>query len=345
MTSCFSTEALDHGQQFKPRPLASKEWLESVGHSTEPHNLGDSGAPYSSPGHQIPRGTKELSQKLQELIEQPLVKSEKIRERNAKKASLNMRIGTLGETALHIAAALYDNLEAAMLLMEAAPDLVMEPTLCEPYVGQTALHIAVMNQNVNLVRALLSHGASESARATGLVFEHSPHNLIYYGNTVLHILILQPNKTFACQMYNLLLSYDGGDHLESLELVSNHQGLTPFKLAGVEGNTVVRGSPSPDESPCCVYCLLKVRNGNRTHSLDSTILQQKLLQDAYVTYKDCIQLVSIIGAVIILLMGILDIFRVGASRYFGQTVLGGPFHVMSFSSFKPTYLLGHLEFR
>lgn len=58
---------------------------------------------------------------------------------------------------------------------------------------------------------------------------------------MLHILILQPNKTFACQMYNLLLSYDGRrDHLQSLDLVPNHQGLTPFKLAGVEGNTVVR---------------------------------------------------------------------------------------------------------
>lgn len=47
--------------------------------------------------------------------------------------------------------------------------------------GQTALHIAVMNQNVNLVRALLAHGASVSARATGTAFQRSPHNLIYYG--------------------------------------------------------------------------------------------------------------------------------------------------------------------
>lgn len=62
---------------------------------------------------------------------------------------------------------------------------------------------------------------------------------------MLHILILQPNKTFACQMYNLLLSYDRrGDHLQSLDLMLNHQGLTPFKLAGVEGNTVVRDPSS-----------------------------------------------------------------------------------------------------
>lgn len=39
--------------------------------------------------------------------------------------------------ALHVAA-LYDNLEAATLLMEAAPSLVMEPTLCEPFVGEIA---------------------------------------------------------------------------------------------------------------------------------------------------------------------------------------------------------------
>lgn len=73
---------------------------------------------------------------------------------------------------------------------------------------------------------------------------------------MLHILVLQPNKTFACQMYNLLLSYDGRrDHLQSLDLVPNHQGLTPFKLAGVEGNTVVRDTPlapwRPFKDPWC----------------------------------------------------------------------------------------------
>ncbi|XP_036719263.1 transient receptor potential cation channel subfamily V member 6-like isoform X3 [Balaenoptera musculus] len=363
--------------------------------------------------------------------------------------------GALGETALHVAA-LYDNLEAAIALMEAVPELVNEPITSELYEGQTALHMAVMNQNVNLVKALLAHGANVSARVTGSNFCPGPHNLISFGehplsfaacvgseeivrlliehgadiraqdslgNTVLHILVLQPNKTFACQMYNLLLSYDGrGDHLQSLDLVPNHQGLTPFKLAGVEGNTTmfqnlmqkrkhIQWTYGPltstlydlteiddsgeqqsllelivtskkrearqilDQTPvkelvnlkwkrygwpyfcmlaaiyllymvcfttCCVYRPLNPRTDNQTGPRDNTLLQQKLLQEAYVTPEDHLrlvgELVSVFGAVIILLieglcvflasLQIPDIFRVGVTRFFGQTILGGPFHVL-----------------
>ncbi|XP_014700694.3 transient receptor potential cation channel subfamily V member 6 isoform X2 [Equus asinus] len=354
--------------------------------------------------------------------------------------------GAMGETALHIAA-LSDNLEAALVLMEAAPELVFEPMTSELFEGQTALHIAIMNQNVNLVRALLAHGASVSARATGTAFHRSPHNRIYFGehplsfaacvgseeivrlliehgadiraqdslgNTVLHILILQPNKTFACQMYNLLLSYDGrGNHLQSLDLVPNLQGLTPFKLAGVEGNTVmfqhlmqkrkhIQWTCGPltstiyditeidssgdeqsllelivttkkrearqilDQTPvkelvslkwkrygqpyfcmlgaiyllymicftmCCIYRPLKPITSNCTGAEDIIILQQKLLQEAYLTPKDGIrlvgELVSVVGAVILLLAEIPDILRVGFTCFFGQTILGGPFHVIT----------------
>lgn len=69
-------------------------------------------------------------------------------------------------------------------------------------------------------------------------------SLTFPGNTMLNFLILQPNKTLTCQMYNLLMSYDVGEHLQCLEVMPNHQDLTPFNLAEVEGNTMVRASPS-----------------------------------------------------------------------------------------------------
>ncbi|XP_053158561.1 transient receptor potential cation channel subfamily V member 6-like [Hemicordylus capensis] len=354
--------------------------------------------------------------------------------------------GAVGETALHIAA-LYDSTEAAEILMEVAPELINARMTSELYEGQTALHIAAAKQNVNLVKCLLKNGAHTcTPRATGLFFRRHSKSLFYFGehvlsfaacvgneeivqlliengadiraqdslgNTVLHILVLQPNKTFACQMYNLLLSYDKEEEgLGPLDLISNHEGLTPFKLAGVEGNTVMFqhliqkrkhvlwsfgpidtivydlteidswGDNQPflelvvstkrrearqilDMTPlkelvslkwntygrpyfcfltlfyllymicftiCCAYRPLKIRPDNQTNPRDNTLFIQKTLEESYLTYDDRLRLVgeiiTVIGAMAILLLEIPDILRVGFTKYFGQTILGGPFHII-----------------
>ncbi|XP_011604136.2 transient receptor potential cation channel subfamily V member 6 isoform X1 [Takifugu rubripes] len=358
--------------------------------------------------------------------------------------------GALGETALHVAV-MNDNLDAAVVLMEGAPELINEPMTSELFQGVTPLHIAVVNQNINLVQHLISRGGDAATpRVTGLYFRKRIGGLIYYGehilsfaacagnediisliidagastrvqdyrgNTVLHVLVLQPNKTIACQAMDLIMARDAElDQSVPLDMVPNSRGLTPFKLAAKEGNRVafqhlvnkrrvVQWSLGPltsylydlteidswadgmsvlelivasqqkeargilELTPvmqlvslkwnlygkhyfrlllllyllyigtftlCCTYRPLKDISENYTKSeLDHTIRVQKTLQESYVTREDSLRLagevISVLGALVILLLEIPDIIRVGAKRYFGQTALGGPFHVILIS--------------
>uniref|UniRef100_A0A3B4AYZ0 Ion transport domain-containing protein n=1 Tax=Periophthalmus magnuspinnatus TaxID=409849 RepID=A0A3B4AYZ0_9GOBI len=358
--------------------------------------------------------------------------------------------GALGETALHVAV-MNDNMDAAVALMDGAPELINEPMTSDLFQGVTPLHIAVVNQNINLVHHLISRkGDVATPRVTGLYFRRRGSGLIYYGehvlsfaacagnediitmvidagastrvqdyrgNTVLHILVLQPNKTTACQAMDLIMARDAElDQAVPLDMVPNYRGLTPFKLAAKEGNVVafqhlvnkrriVQWSLGPltsnlydlteidswadnmsvlelivgshqrearrilEVTPvrqlvslkwnlygkhyfrlllllyllyigtftlCCSYRPLKDAPENYTLSdMDKTIRVQKTLEESYLTHKDSLRLVgeviSVLGALLILLLEIPDIIRVGAKRYFGQTALGGPFHVILIS--------------
>ena len=60
------------------------------------------------------------------------------------------------------------------------------------------------------------------------------------GNTVLHILVLQPNRTIACQALDLIMARDAElDQPVPIDMMPNNRGLTTFKLAAKKGNTVV----------------------------------------------------------------------------------------------------------
>ncbi|XP_051889309.1 transient receptor potential cation channel subfamily V member 5-like [Pristis pectinata] len=83
---------------------------------------------------------------------------------------------------------------------------------------------------------------------------------------------------------------------------------------------------------CCIFRPLVPRRDNVTDPRDTQILEEAPLDLCYVSTEDYIRLVgeiiSVFGAIAILLMESVDFLRYGTSGYFGKTTLGGPFHVI-----------------
>uniref|UniRef100_A0A8C5C1P5 Transient receptor potential cation channel, subfamily V, member 6 n=1 Tax=Gadus morhua TaxID=8049 RepID=A0A8C5C1P5_GADMO len=251
--------------------------------------------------------------------------------------------GALGETALHIAV-MNDNVDAAVALMDGAPELINEPMTSELMQGVTPLHIAVVNQNITLVGQLIARGGDVATpRVTGLYFKKRPGGLVYYdehilsfatcmgnecimtmlmdagastrvqdsrGNTVLHILVMQPNKTNACQAMDLILSRDVElDHSLPLDMVPNYKELTPFELAAKEGNVVVRGvghgqgGQREDKSNTNKQ---KHKFKQRAKKSNKKEIRSETTFKRYATYEDSLWLVgeilSVLGAILILLL-------------------------------------------
>ncbi|XP_059815336.1 transient receptor potential cation channel subfamily V member 6-like, partial [Hypanus sabinus] len=88
------------------------------------------------------------------------------------------------------------------------------------------LSFAACTGNAEIIRMVIESGAD--IRAVDSM-----------GNTALHVLALQPNRTIACQVYDLIESLEEPDASLRASLLPNLEGLTPIKLAAVEGNIVM----------------------------------------------------------------------------------------------------------
>ncbi|XP_038672612.1 transient receptor potential cation channel subfamily V member 5-like isoform X6 [Scyliorhinus canicula] len=354
--------------------------------------------------------------------------------------------GSVGETVLHVAA-LYNSKEAAIILLNAFPFLIDEPIDCEMYKddlssGETALHIAVVNQNVDLIKELLALNADiKHSRAVGTFFTPGKDCRCYYGeyalsfaacigneqivkmivahgaplnaqdkqgNTVFHMLVLHPNKSMACRMYNFISSLISKEKIEYLENITNKDGLTPMKLSAFEGDVamfshfmkkrkqiywafgpvsstlydltgidtwgdelsvldilcsskkkearkLLKITPVKEVlhqkwtnygfkyfllwtalyflytiifTVCCVYRPLTPAGPNGDNI---TIMVPKPLNEAYATAEDFARLageiLTVVGAILILVTEIPRLIHIGPAKYFGNTVTGGPFHI------------------
>ncbi|XP_051873158.1 transient receptor potential cation channel subfamily V member 6-like isoform X3 [Pristis pectinata] len=310
------------------------------------------------------------------------------------------------------------------------------------YKGETALHIAVVNQNVDLIKELLALNADiKHSRAVGTFFTPGKDCRCYYGeyvlsfaacigneqivkmivahgaplnaqdkqgNTVFHMLVLHPNKSMACRMYNFISSLISKEKIEYLESITNKDGLTPMKLSAFEGDVamfshfmqkrkqiywafgpvsstlydltgidtwgdelsvldilcsskkkearkLLKITPVKEVlhhkwtnygfkyfllwtalyflytiifTVCCVYRPLTPAGPDGDNI---TIMVPKPLNEAYASAEDFARLageiLTVVGAVLILVTEIPRLIHIGPAKYFGNTVTGGPFHI------------------
>ncbi|XP_072111493.1 transient receptor potential cation channel subfamily V member 6-like isoform X4 [Mobula birostris] len=177
--------------------------------------------------------------------------------------------GDLEETILH--SALFSGSNGIVkFILDRIPSLINEPMTSEMYKGETPMHVAVLKQDLDMVKELLNRGADLfNSRATGSCFVPGDDCQCYYGefvlsfaacigneeivrtliqhnapldaqdslgNTVLHILVLQEEKSQTYSMYDLITSLMTEKQQPNLEEITNKDGYTPLKLAVAEGH-------------------------------------------------------------------------------------------------------------
>lgn len=80
--------------------------------------------------------------------------------------------GFVGETALHICFLLSTptHMILARKLLAMFPMLINDIYTCDEYFGESSLHMAIVNENVKIVKLLLDHGANVHERCLGSFF-------------------------------------------------------------------------------------------------------------------------------------------------------------------------------
>jgi len=149
----------------------------------------------------------------------------------------------------------------AKFLVKKHPELVNMVYENDVYKGESALHMAIVNRDIDMVKFLVAHGADihrpsvtgsffrTCAEGGKVYFGASPLDFAvcsddsaivnfliengaevntedYYGNTPLHLSVVHTLP----DMYDLLLKH-GADHK-----IANYEDLTPFLLAAKKGN-------------------------------------------------------------------------------------------------------------
>eukprot|EP00079_Xenopus_tropicalis_P025537 XP_012818879.1 PREDICTED: transient receptor potential cation channel subfamily V member 6-like isoform X4 [Xenopus tropicalis] len=283
--------------------------------------------------------------------------------------------GSLGETILHIAV-LNGKRELAKVILENVPTLVNNAMTSDMYKGETALHIAILKEDIESVKLLLKYGADViNARATGTCFVPGKKSLCYFGeyplsfaactghkeitklilvdhnapvnaqdslgNTVLHILVLQPNKELACLMYEMILALVPLKDSHCVEHLQNNDGFTTLNLAANEGDMEMFNYLIKKQKAIywtigtvsySIYNLTDIDTWDTERSVLDIITSNKSSKDSYQCKGDFLrltgELITLLGALVIFISEIPLLIKLGPKIYIGNASTGGPFSLL-----------------
>eukprot|EP00466_Bigelowiella_natans_P003904 jgi/Bigna1/36516/e_gw1.14.210.1 len=176
--------------------------------------------------------------------------------------------GVYGETFLHVAL-LFNQIEVAKLLVRKYPLLVNAIYKESTFKGQTPLHIAVIQGNIDMVKFLIAAKASvNGAHATGKFFNRHT-GTVHFGDTPLHFAVstnkleivkylvkcgadLKAVDSFRFTVFHLAVTLElqemyillekaarrkhGRHAADALINLRNEDGLTAFQTAAANGN-------------------------------------------------------------------------------------------------------------
>jgi len=180
----------------------------------------------------------------------------------------HMMRGTFGETILHTAL-LFKNDDCAAHLIKNFPTLINAIYKHDQFRGETALHIAIVNQNAKMVKLLVeAKAAVNGVHAIGIFFQKEG-GTVYYGETPLHFAVSRDswniakylitegadleipdkhgNTVFHFAVYNELreiygilaenaIRIYGQDRAQMIMNAENYENMSPLKLAAYNGS-------------------------------------------------------------------------------------------------------------
>lgn len=191
--------------------------------------------------------------------------------------------GFVGETALHICFLLStpSHMILAKKLLIMFPMLINDTYFCDEYFGESSLHMAIVNEDIKIVKLLLDHGANVHERCLGSFF--LPNDLKDKANNSIRRIFERANEADYVKEKTI------ESELEQIDLQSNHFSTLETNYDGHAywGEYPLSFAASLGLGDCYRLLLAKGADPNRQDSNGNSTLHMAVIADRIDMFDLC----------------------------------------------------------